>query len=212
MYEGLNSCTIYAFKSTKNMNDSQGSSFELRSAEGELQIQPPSHMSPSKHRTKTLVFQILKLENELLEVQLDRDRYFKQARRAEEGERERKELAEEYVILKGNHLDLARETELLAAKNEELSMELLNMVNAKSVLVRQMENLELASVGAKVDPKAELERIQAMIGRPRRRSSAVRARNSNFVSFSANFSFGKIFYLSVFRKKGKGKNLERTSL
>lgn len=129
--------------------------------------------------------QILKLENDLLEAQMDRDRFFKQAKRAEAVELEWKDLADEYVALKSNFIELNREVQSLSAKNEELSIELLNMVNTKSTLIRQMENTELASMGLKTDTKAEMERVQAMIGHRSRRSSTVSTQDP--ISFQFHF-------------------------
>lgn len=124
---------------------------------------------------------------------MDRDRFFKQAKRAEAVERERKELADEYVALKSNFIELNREVESLSAKNEELSIELLNMINTKSTLIRQMENMELASMGLKTDTKAEMERVQAMIGHRSRRLSTVSPQDPISLCFEFRF-FSLLFF------------------
>jgi hypothetical protein len=47
---------------------------------------------------------------------------------------------------------------------EELSMELLNLVNTKALLMRQLQNLGRAKEFAG-DPEREVERIKAMVDR-----------------------------------------------
>lgn len=60
-------------------------------------------------------FQILMLTNNLMEAENDRDKHHKSARNAreklQEMEKERKDLADEYVVLKTNYLALVREHE-----------------------------------------------------------------------------------------------------
>jgi len=59
--------------------------------------------------------QIIMLESELLEAQNERDRSNRQAKSAKERlaemEKDRKDLADEYVVLKTNYLALVREHE-----------------------------------------------------------------------------------------------------
>ena len=50
------------------------------------------------------------------------------------------------------------------SKNEELSMELLNLVNAKAALMRQMEALEVSSALER-QPSAEVERVRNIVSR-----------------------------------------------
>ena len=55
---------------------------------------------------------------------------------------------------------------LQLTKNEELSTELLNLVNAKATLIRQLENYSIAGINVphlgNENPEAELERIKAI--------------------------------------------------
>jgi len=59
--------------------------------------------------------QIIMLESELLEAQNERDRSNRQSKSAKERlaemEKDRKDLADEYVVLKTNYLALVREHE-----------------------------------------------------------------------------------------------------
>nr|XP_006820077.1 PREDICTED: kinesin-like protein KIF3B-like [Saccoglossus kowalevskii] len=88
---------------------------------------------------------ILALENELMELGIEKDKISKKYRdakeRLDEMERDRKELADEYVSLKSNYVALSKEHERELAKNEELGIELLNLVNARATLLKQQENM-----------------------------------------------------------------------
>ena len=61
------------------------------------------------------IFQILSLENELMEVEIDKDKQDRSARQAKdrlrEMEQDRKDLADEYVTLKTNYLTLTKSHE-----------------------------------------------------------------------------------------------------
>jgi len=51
-------------------------------------------------------------------------------------------------------------------KNEELSIELLNLVNAKAALMRQMDNMALATGrSSPQSPSAEVDRVRAIVSR-----------------------------------------------
>nr|XP_009940213.1 PREDICTED: coiled-coil domain-containing protein 78 [Opisthocomus hoazin] len=72
----------------------------------------------------------------------------------------RKELADECNILKSNYLALGKELEQEVMKNEELSLELLNLANARSTCPRT----EGYRSPAKADESsAKLERVRAMV-------------------------------------------------
>ncbi|XP_019633836.1 PREDICTED: coiled-coil domain-containing protein 78-like [Branchiostoma belcheri] len=79
---------------------------------------------------------VLTLENELMEVTLQKDKVARDLRnthdRLRTSEKDHKELADEYIILKTNYLALTKEHDREKARNEELGMELLNLVNATS--------------------------------------------------------------------------------
>ena len=59
-----------------------------------------------------IYIQVLQLENELMEMEMDRDKHSKVARNTREKlselEKDRKELADEYVVLKTNYLNLQK--------------------------------------------------------------------------------------------------------
>ncbi|XP_077981514.1 uncharacterized protein LOC144436568 isoform X2 [Glandiceps talaboti] len=115
-----------------------------------------------------LTNRILSLENELMELGIEKDKAAKKYRdareRMDEMERDRKELADEYVRLKSNYVALSKEHERELAKNEELGIELLNLVNARATLLKQQENIERAH-GTYGQANAELERIRAIVSR-----------------------------------------------
>ncbi|XP_048351280.1 coiled-coil domain-containing protein 78 isoform X1 [Sphaerodactylus townsendi] len=110
---------------------------------------------------------ILALENRVLEVELhdekttgERDALRERLRALEEN---RKELADEYLVLKSNYLALSKEHEQEVTKNEELSLELLNLANARSFHPRGLNSPE--TQGQPAEPSAELERVRALVHR-----------------------------------------------
>ncbi|KAM9222633.1 coiled-coil domain-containing protein 78 [Leptosomus discolor] len=109
---------------------------------------------------------ILALENRVLELELcsekvtgERDALQERLRALEAS---RKELAEEYIILKSNYLALDKELDQEVMKNEELSLELLNVANARSTLAHPESN---RSPTVADEASAELERVRAMVRR-----------------------------------------------
>nr|XP_056722397.1 coiled-coil domain-containing protein 78 [Euleptes europaea] len=111
---------------------------------------------------------ILALENHILEVELhdekttgERDALRERLRALETNH---KELADEYLVLKSNYLALSREHEQEVTKNEELSLELLNLANTRSSHPRGQGNSPKAR-GQADEPSAELERVRALVHR-----------------------------------------------
>ncbi|XP_053132674.1 coiled-coil domain-containing protein 78 isoform X1 [Hemicordylus capensis] len=111
---------------------------------------------------------ILALENHVLEVELhfekvtgERDAFRERLRALEAN---RKELADEYLILKSNYLALGKEHEQEVTKNEELSVELLNLANTMNSLPRAKGNSPRAWAQTN-EPSPELERVRALVHR-----------------------------------------------
>ncbi|XP_015269056.1 PREDICTED: coiled-coil domain-containing protein 78 [Gekko japonicus] len=111
---------------------------------------------------------ILALENRVLEVELheektggERDALRERLRALEAN---RKELADEYLVLKSNYLALSREHEQEVTKNEELSLELLNLANARTSRPHWQNDSPQAR-GQDDEPSAELERVRALVHR-----------------------------------------------
>ncbi|XP_009694543.1 PREDICTED: coiled-coil domain-containing protein 78, partial [Cariama cristata] len=107
---------------------------------------------------------ILVLENRVLELEHcsekvtgERDALWE---RLHALETRRKELADEYIILKSNYLALGKELDQEVMKNEELSLELLNLANARSILPNTKSD---RSPGMANESSAELERARAMV-------------------------------------------------
>ncbi|XP_062999335.1 coiled-coil domain-containing protein 78 [Elgaria multicarinata webbii] len=110
----------------------------------------------------------LALENRILELEL-RDEKTAGERdalreRLHTFEANRKELADEYLVLKSNYLALGKEHEQEVAKNEELSLELLNLANAMSSLTYTKSDSPKVRARAE-EPSAELERVRALVRR-----------------------------------------------
>ncbi|NXP04235.1 CCD78 protein, partial [Thinocorus orbignyianus] len=79
-------------------------------------------------------------------------------------ETSRKELADEYIILKSNYLALGKELDQEVMKNEELSRELLNLANARSNRGPAMAD----------ESSTELERVRATVHHLSLRGAKVR--------------------------------------
>ncbi|NXC38271.1 CCD78 protein, partial [Penelope pileata] len=107
---------------------------------------------------------ILALENRVLELELRSEKVAGERDalrdRLHALETSRKELADEYIILKSNYLALGKELDREVLKNEELSLELLSLANARST-----ESNE---------PAAEPERARAVVHHPSARKGKVR--------------------------------------
>ncbi|KAM6079265.1 coiled-coil domain-containing protein 78 isoform 5-T7 [Theristicus caerulescens] len=114
---------------------------------------------------------ILALENRVLELEFCSEKVTGERDALRERlhalESSRKELADEYIILKSNYLALGKELDQEVTKNEELSLELLNVANARSNLPRTESN-PCRSPAAAEESSAELEGMRAM---PRRLSA-----------------------------------------
>ncbi|XP_067407182.1 coiled-coil domain-containing protein 78 [Emydura macquarii macquarii] len=111
---------------------------------------------------------ILTLENRLLELELHDEKVTGERdtlrERLHAVETNRKELADQYILLKSDYLALGKEHEREVAKNEELSIELLNLVNTRSSFPQPGNSHSLSQALAN-ETSAELERVRAMVHR-----------------------------------------------
>ncbi|XP_075035208.1 coiled-coil domain-containing protein 78 [Mixophyes fleayi] len=127
----------------------------------ELQIETNKIREHYEAETFELKNTILTLENRLMSVELHKEKlsgeYEAVKERLRSVETNRKELADEYIVLKSNYLALSKEHEREVAKNDELSMELLNMAN------RGREENYSQSHALVSEATAELERVRAMV-------------------------------------------------
>lgn len=132
----------------------------------EMQIENNKIREEAEATKFELTNKILMLENSLMEAEADRDKLSRSARNAKERlnemEKDRKDLADEYVVLKTNYLALVRESEKESRRNEELSIELLNLVNAKATLMKQVQAMSDSDHGLG-DPDAEISRVKAIV-------------------------------------------------
>ncbi|KAM9124709.1 coiled-coil domain-containing protein 78 isoform 1-T1 [Pangshura tecta] len=111
---------------------------------------------------------ILTLENRILELELHDEKVTGEHDALQERlhtvETNRKELADEYIILKSNYMALCKEHEQEVAKNEELSIELLNLINTRTSLPQSWSNYSPSQALANAT-SAELERVRAVVHR-----------------------------------------------
>ncbi|XP_064605274.1 coiled-coil domain-containing protein 78-like isoform X2 [Liolophura sinensis] len=140
----------------------------------EMQIENNRLKEEAESTKFELTNKILALENELMQAEVARDKLAKVNRNAtdrlEELEQDRKDLADEYVVLKTNYLALTKEHEREVSRNEELSLELLNLVNAKATLMKQLEVAEKRNYRLG-NADEEVDRVRAMVGRYSRRKT-----------------------------------------
>ncbi|NXW63911.1 CCD78 protein, partial [Eurystomus gularis] len=109
---------------------------------------------------------LLALESRVLELELSSEKATGERDALQESlhalETSRKELADEYIILKSNYLALGKELDQEVMKNKELSLELLNLANARSTLPHTESNHPSAMAD---ESSAELERVRAVAWR-----------------------------------------------
>ncbi|KAH9489306.1 Coiled-coil domain-containing protein 78 [Bulinus truncatus] len=133
----------------------------------EMQIENNKIKEEAEATNFELTNKIIMLENQLLEAQNASDRHKRAAKAAKEQlkelEADRKDLADEYVVLKTNYLALTNEHKRECSRNENLAIELLNLVNSKAALMRQVLILTNADPSHADDPNAEIARIRAII-------------------------------------------------
>ncbi|GFO36651.1 coiled-coil domain-containing protein 78-like isoform x1 [Plakobranchus ocellatus] len=132
----------------------------------EMQIENNKIKEEAEATNFELTNKIILLENQLVEAQSERDRYHKSSKaateRLNEMEADRKDLADEYVVLKTNYLALTNEHKKECTRNENLAIELLNLVNNKAALMRQV-NLLTNDPSQMGDPNAEIDRVKAIV-------------------------------------------------
>lgn len=146
---------------------SEEEKLKLSQACVDLQIENNKIREEAEATKFELTNKILMLEHELVEAQDQRDKAIRQAKAARdrlaEMEKDRKDLADEYVVLKTNYLALVREHEKETARNEELSIELLNLVNAKAALMKQVAILSNGDTYHSGEADAEVDRVKAIV-------------------------------------------------
>ncbi|KAM9124710.1 coiled-coil domain-containing protein 78 isoform 2-T2 [Pangshura tecta] len=141
---------------------------------GELQEKMGKLAGSKTDLSSRLVFseeeklKILTLENRILELELHDEKVTGEHDALQERlhtvETNRKELADEYIILKSNYMALCKEHEQEVAKNEELSIELLNLINTRTSLPQSWSNYSPSQALANAT-SAELERVRAVVHR-----------------------------------------------
>ncbi|XP_053326835.1 coiled-coil domain-containing protein 78 [Spea bombifrons] len=130
----------------------------------ELQIETNKIREHYEAETFELKNTILSLENRLMSLELNKEKLSGEHEALKERlrsvETNRKELADEYIVLKSNYLALSKEHEREVAKNDELSMELLNMANNRGHDDTFTQSRALVN-----EATAELERVRSMVNR-----------------------------------------------
>ncbi|XP_061088907.1 coiled-coil domain-containing protein 78 isoform X2 [Conger conger] len=111
---------------------------------------------------------ILSQENQLMEMEMERDRLQRDIQhtrgRLQVADKNYKELADEYITLKSNHLVLSEAHEKEVCRNEELSAELLGLAKAQDSLLRQQET-QARSQALYGETAHELDRVRALVSR-----------------------------------------------
>eukprot|EP00003_Mantamonas_plastica_P002705 TRINITY_DN1206_c0_g2_i10.p1 TRINITY_DN1206_c0_g2~~TRINITY_DN1206_c0_g2_i10.p1 ORF type:complete len:879 (-),score=332.36 TRINITY_DN1206_c0_g2_i10:832-3468(-) len=117
----------------------------------ELQIENTKLQESRETDKYEMVNKLLTAENDLLEMQMKHEGTEKKMEELEkmcEGlVNEKKALAMEFVAVKENLLTMENELEVEKAKNQEVGLELLTLVNAKEQLTRERDSLRNAKDG-----------------------------------------------------------------
>nr|XP_033770905.1 coiled-coil domain-containing protein 78 isoform X2 [Geotrypetes seraphini] len=134
----------------------------------DLQIETNKLREQYEAETFELKNTILTLENHIMELKFHKEKLTNEHETARERlkavETNRKELADEYIVLKSNYLALSKEHEREVMKNDELSMELLNMANSRRSFQTHQDTY-LQSQTLVNEATAELDRVRAMVNR-----------------------------------------------
>ncbi|NXW82378.1 CCD78 protein, partial [Alopecoenas beccarii] len=152
---------------------------KLKISKDLVDLQIETNKMKEQYQTENFKLQnmILALENRVLELELCSEKVTGERDALQERlhtlESSRKELADEYIILKSNYLALGKELEQEVMKNEELSLELLNLANARSTLHCTETNHHHSPAMAD-ESSAELERVRGMVRRLSARKVKVR--------------------------------------
>ncbi|XP_061329676.1 coiled-coil domain-containing protein 78 isoform X3 [Pezoporus flaviventris] len=132
---------------------------KLKISKGLVDLQIETNKMKEQYETENFELKnmILVLETRVLELEICNEKVTGEQDALREGlralETSRKELADEYIILKSNYLALGKELDQEVMKNEALSRELLNLANAnRSPAVAGEAFAELGRVRATVRP------------------------------------------------------------
>ncbi|NWX21554.1 CCD78 protein, partial [Aegotheles bennettii] len=133
----------------------------------DLQIETNKMKEQYETESFELKNMVLALENRVRELELCSEKVTGERDALRERlhalETSRKELADEYIILKSNYLALGNQLDQEVMKNEELSLQLLNLANARSTLPGTEDNRSPPMAN---ESSAELERVRATVRRP----------------------------------------------
>ena len=146
----------------------------------DLQIENNDLVERSEADKYELVTKLLNAENDILEMEMKKEKKQKGTEDLEQRiqalSKEKKDLAMEFVTLKNNFVNLNKEYKAELAKNEELGVELLTLVNQKMPLKRR-KNLSNERDGLK---KGNVQLRQEIAG-----SSSGKPRNGKQTSLRA---------------------------
>ncbi|XP_035256782.1 coiled-coil domain-containing protein 78 isoform X2 [Anguilla rostrata] len=143
---------------------------KLKMAKDLIDVQIHTNKMREQYEAETfeLKNKILFQENQLMEMEMERDRLHRDIQhtrgRLQVADKSYKELVDEYITLKSNYLVLSESHEKEVCRNEELSAELLSLANAQDSLLRQQEN-QARSQAVYGETAHELERVRALVSR-----------------------------------------------
>nr|XP_054765250.1 coiled-coil domain-containing protein 78-like [Lytechinus pictus] len=107
---------------------------------------------------------VLALENRMIQAESERDRLLRDYRQIrghfDEIDKERQDVGDRYVYLNADYKALAKKYESEVARNQELGLELLNLLNAEVTLLKQRDNLGLAGQAARNGGSDDLSRVR----------------------------------------------------
>ncbi|XP_034415135.1 LOW QUALITY PROTEIN: coiled-coil domain-containing protein 78 [Cyclopterus lumpus] len=135
----------------------------------EEKIQTNKMREQFEEETFELKNKILNQASVLTQLEMKRDRLFRELQSAEAllkmGEKSGQDLTEEHAALKKNYLALAEAHEEELAQSEKLSTELLTLAQAQDALRRRLEEQQQSVKTSTQDLHGELDRVRVLIGR-----------------------------------------------
>jgi coiled-coil domain-containing protein 78 len=134
----------------------------------DLQIENNDLVERSEADKYELVTKLLNAENDILEMEMKEQKKVQSTDDLESKikslTKEKKDLAMEFVTLKNNFVNLNKEYKAELAKNEELGVELLTLVNQKNAIEAEKKNISNERDGLKkanVQLRQEVAEVQA---------------------------------------------------
>ncbi|KAH9070155.1 hypothetical protein Ae201684P_002525 [Aphanomyces euteiches] len=147
----------------KQILDGEREKLRLSKAIVDLQLQHTALLESVEKDKFDLTTKLLNAENDILELQMKEEQHESLLKSAQDSAAqcalEKKELAVEFVALKANYVALNTSFQKESAKSQQLSLELLSLVNQKKALAAQVEDFEKTK---RINEQRDIKMMQDM--------------------------------------------------